>query len=366
MFNNARIALFRTVVVLPIVFAANLIAQDSTIPRCDPKPVVWLADFQPKDGALTEDQRSARDLIRYANRFKADGDYEMAEETYQRVITFDSSFPFAHYQLACNYELWGKHSLAVKSFTRAIEQGFDAFPTALDDDELGGIRERPEFSGELAKLREAYIASLPTKVGQPIAVPAVGVKPAGGWPVLFMLHGYGDSNVSYLDNARPWSDQGFVVVTLPGSVPGRSGSFIWALDSIDPTYADIQAVLKSPLLAEVNQEAVYLLGFSQGALHSMLVAAKHPDKFAGVVALSPGGSLADQLYEPKIARTDSPPCLFFIHGEQEPHAPIVTRWSRACGRAGWRFKSAVHPGRHHFPENWDEMQKDVAAFLRSK
>ena len=35
----------------------------------------------------------------------------------------------------------------------------------------------------------------------------------------------------------------------------------------------------------------------------------------------------------------------------------------ACEEAGWQFDSRVHPGAHHFPENWEAMRPEVAAFL---
>ena len=106
-----------------------------------------------------------------------------------------------------------------------------------------------------------------------------------------------------------------------------------------------------------------LLGFSQGALHALLLAAEQPGLYAGVVALSPGGSLAERLVPPPLNQNQRPGRVVFIHGSQEPHAPYVRIWSDACQAAGWKFDGRTHPGSHHFPENWEEMQPEIAAFL---
>jgi predicted esterase len=106
-----------------------------------------------------------------------------------------------------------------------------------------------------------------------------------------------------------------------------------------------------------------VLGFSQGALHAMLIAAEHPNTYAGVVALSPGGSLARRLADPPLNRDERAARCAFIHGEQEPHAPYVEIWDIACSKAGWKFYTATHPGGHQFPDNWPELQPEIATFL---
>lgn len=207
-------------------------------------------------------------------------------------------------------------------------------------------------------------ASSSTRVGQAIAIRPSGKRPAAGWPMILLLHGYGDSNLSYVDFARDWAELGFVAVAVPGSVPARNGHFLWSLESTEPTHQDLQAIIRSPLFGSlVNRDQVFLLGFSQGALHAMLLAAEQPDLYAGVVALSPGGSLADRLDPPPLNRNQRPGRIVFIHGTEEPPAPYVRIWSSACQSAGWKFDSKTHPGGHHFPEDWDEMQAKVATFL---
>jgi predicted esterase len=133
--------------------------------------------------------------------------------------------------------------------------------------------------------------------------------------------------------------------------------------STEPTQQDLQSVIRSPIFdALADRKKVFLLGFSQGALHALLLTAEHPELYAGVVTISPGGSLGKGLAHPKLSPTQISRCMF-IHGLQEPHAPIVRIWSNACQAAGWKFDSKTHPGGHRLPENWEQMRPEVADFL---
>ena len=182
-----------------------------SIPRLEPKPLVWLDDWPglaPEPAA----RQDARDLVDMADQLKAFEEFSEAESYYQSAMQADPTWAYPPYQLACNYELWNRHEQATPQFARAMELGFDDFPTALTDDELGRIREGASFTASLHEIRERYIASADTRVGVPIAVRPHGDMPVNGWPVMLLLHGYGDSNVSYLDNAEQWAELGFVAV----------------------------------------------------------------------------------------------------------------------------------------------------------
>ncbi len=344
--------------------SASPVGSHLSVPRLEPNPVVWLADRRDAE-TMPPAREEAQGWLSLADQLKASKKFADAEKAYQQAMTADPTWAYPAYQLACNYELWGQHDRAVTTYAHAMDLGFDDFPTALVDDELGQIRDGADFPKTLAAIRQRYLESSASRAGQPIAIRPSGEQPASGWPMMMMLHGYGDTNLNYLDFAQDWADLGFVAVAVPGSVPARSGHYQWAMESTEPTDQDLQAIMKSPLFdGLVNRDQVFLLGFSQGALHAMLLAAEQPDRYAGVVSLSPGGSLAGRLAPPPLNTTQRPGRCYFIHGEEEPHAPYVRIWSQACQDSGWKFASATHPGGHHFPEDWDAMQPKIAAFLK--
>jgi predicted esterase len=335
---------------------------DLSVPRLERKNVVWIDSWRGSEKTAPARQ-VAEKLLSFGDRLKAAKKYAEAEKYYERSMAADPAWAYPAYQQACNYELWNRNERAVPMYAKAMELGFDDFPAALVDTELGQIRSRPDFTATLLKIRERYIAVSASRVGQPIALRADGNKPADGWPMMLLLHGYGDSNLSYLSEAHQWAKLGFVAVTIPGTVPSRSGCFQWDMESTEPTQQDLQAVIQSPIFdALADRKKVFLLGFSQGALHALLLTAEHPELYAGVVSISPGGSLWKRLAHPKLSQTRFARCMF-VHGLQEPHAPLVRIWSNACQAAGWKFDSKTHPGGHRFPENWDQMRPEVAAFL---
>ena len=297
---------------------------DLSVPSLPPKPLIWIEDWK-GEAELPQERVNAEAVARMADSMKSRRNYSNAARSYRTAIATDPTWPYPVYQAACNFELWGKHEEAVAEFNKAIELGFNDFPTLAGDDELGKIRERPEFTAQLEKVRERYLRGAGNLVGQPIAVRPKGTQPASGWPVMLLLHGFGDSNLSYLEQAEKWAQEGFLTVAVPGSVPAGDGRYQWAHESAKTTHSDLQSILNSPLLKMIiDLKQVYLLGFSQGALHSMVLTSEHPEIYAGVVALSPGGSFSDQLLTPKLNPTQRPAKLYFTHGDQEPHAALVT------------------------------------------
>lgn len=341
-------------------------ADDLSIPKLAPKALVWVEDWK-GEPEVTPARAEATDLMHHGDALKSQGDYAAAEKTYQQAMEADPTWDYPSYQMACNCELSGRSDRSKAFLDQAIERGLDDFPTVLADDELGALRKRSDFPQTLKLVRERYMASSATKVGQPIAVRPTGEKPKLGWPVMVLLHGYGDTNLSYLDHAQMWADAGFVAIAVPGSVPTSRGRFMWDLESADPTQQDVQAILKSPLLTGViNPMKVFLQGFSQGALHAMTLTIEHPEQYAGVLSVAPGGSFADKIVDPKLPTNSPWPVrVVFIHGEREPHAAMVENWRRACEQANWKFRSRTHPGGHHYPQNWADMHFDFAAFLLS-
>ncbi len=337
-------------------------SADLSMPRFEPRPVVWLNNWKPNQP--TESRSEAEQFLQKGDALKAQGMYDSAEEMYLSASNADPNFAFPMYQLACNYELAGRHEEAVQAFRQAMERGFDDFPTALHDEELGKIRRRSDFSDSLATIRTRYIIAASDHVGQPIAVRPETDKPPQGWPIILLMHGYGDSHLNYLSEAQLWAKQGFVAVVVPGSVPTHGNYYQWSHDSIEPTHYDLQKIVQAPLFdGVVDLSRVYLLGFSQGALHAMLATQEHPNQYAGCVALSPGGSLVNQLTRPSLDPEKGTARVVLIHGDQEPHAPLVKIWARECVTAKWMFESQTHPGGHHFPDDWEQRVPGIATFL---
>ena len=336
------------------------------IPYMEPKDPLWFEDWNKTKKAFAEsnDQKQRAILqMRLGDQAKMGERYAAAVNYYQKALQLDPTLAMASYQLACNYALWEKPKEAKKAFDHAIEIGFSDYASSYADHELGAIRQLPDFTDKMRTIRDRYLKLQKSLVGQPVAFQPKGKKPETGWPVIVMLHGYGDSNLSYLTECSEWAKLGILAIALPGSIPKVADGYTWSVNSIEPTHKDIQATLNSALLKkDVDEKRVFLFGFSQGAMHGLGLLKTESMHYGGIVALSPGGQPVKYLY-PGELDAKHPRRIYFIHGKAEPHAPLADLYRKACHNAQWPFKLLVHPGGHEFPENWEEQRAPAMRFM---
>lgn len=131
-------------------------------------------------------------------------------------------------------------------------------------------------------------------VRQPLTPPPPGARP----PLLALAHGVG-SNERDLFGLAPQLDPRCVVVSARAPLTRAPGSYAWfsveftpqgtviapeQLDASRKLYAEFVRAAATAYGADPAQ--VYTLGFSQGAIISLVTALTHPGLFAGVVALA--------------------------------------------------------------------------------
>ena len=192
-----------------------------------------------------------------------------AEAAYRKALEVRPGYPEASYQLACNWALAGKYEEVLKELDHAIELGFSAYPSARFDDDMAAIAQSPRYQSMLTKIRDRY-ASSNVEAGTPVVFkPIKRPTGSGRYPLMLLLHGYGDSHESYFDEAEEWAKLGFVAVAVPGSLPSNPGAFIWSEDDLATTHEQLQAIISSPVVKEdIDPERVFVLGFSQGGMHA--------------------------------------------------------------------------------------------------
>jgi len=152
-------------------------------------------------------------------------------------------------------------------------------------------------------------------------------------PLLLLLHGYG-ANEDDLFSLAPYLDGRFMVVSARAPIMLQPMSYAWFNLGFTP-----QGIVVNPeevessrrtvhkFLGEIveaydcDPKAVYLMGFSQGAMLSLAVALTYPGSAAGVVAMS--GRVSPQALEQiadKDALTGLP--IFVAHGSRDMLIPI--------------------------------------------
>jgi phospholipase/carboxylesterase len=158
-----------------------------------------------------------------------------------------------------------------------------------------------------------------------VAVPAAP-------PLLLLLHGYG-SNEHDLFDLADWLDPRLHVVSARAPLALPWGGFAWyhlggAPGNLVPDPAsraaalDLLAKFVADLPARVGADPrrVYLLGFSQGAVLSLGLAMRAPERLAGVVVASGYLDPALRIDPPSAGLTDLP--VLQIHGAYDDVIPI--------------------------------------------
>lgn len=157
----------------------------------------------------------------------------------------------------------------------------------------------------------------------------LGEKP----PLLLLLHGYG-ANEDDLFSLAPYLDERFLVLSARAPISLRGMGYAWfnlgftpqgiAVDpeEIEAARQTLRDFIAEAVAAyECDPNAVYLVGFSQGAMMSLAVALTVPGVAAAVVAMS--GRLLPQTVAQitdKDALIGLP--VFVVHGTRDAVVPI--------------------------------------------
>ena len=169
-------------------------------------------------------------------------------------------------------------------------------------------------------------------------VPPAAAKPA---PVILYLHGgsaRGDlaKHRSMGLPARLAKEKDFPFIVVAPLLPKGE---IWTNDR------ELIALLDHVLAKQrADKTRVFVTGHSMGGRGALYLAYKHPERFAGVAALSAVSPIAHWATKLK----DVP--LFYIHGAKDVQAPVADadELMVAIRNAGGDFKYDRYPDRDHF------------------
>jgi phospholipase/carboxylesterase len=176
---------------------------------------------------------------------------------------------------------------------------------------------------------------------------------AGAEPrLMILLHGLGDSMEGYrwVPDAMRMPEMNYLLVNAPDAY---YGGFSWYDIYNDPGPGiERSRKLLFELLDDMRErkfppEKTVVLGFSQGCLMSLEIAARHPRRLAGIVGIS------GYAHEPeKMALEFSPVALeqrlLITHGTQDPLIPIdkvrpqIEVLKRAGLKINWREFAKPH------------------------
>lgn len=205
---------------------------------------------------------------------------------------------------------------------------------------------------------EAPAKPSPTSQTQPSAQPVVllpdGEPPQEGWPTVVMLHGYRSNERDFVPVGRLAAAEGLAAVSLPAPFERGEGHYHWKQGQPEHTHTyvqDVVAGLDATKEGLLDTRRLWLAGFSQGAMHSVHLASKHPDAYHGVLAISPAGWTAapEAVANPDVRRD-----FVLVGGRAEkPRYRDSFRATRDILAASkLPLETIEHDGGHQFPPHW--------------
>ena len=355
---------------LPLVALAQDPAPSATpappSPSADVEAQIQKAVFEARAeilNLLLDDEAGIADWVDKGDQLKSDEDFLGAAVHYAIALRVDPKLHDVAYQLACTFSLWGYSELALDWLEKAVTKGFWGHPVMVEDPDLEALRKEARYLAALKTVKGRYPAAAKANAGEAHLYAPSGPAPAEGWPVVVLMHGWGDSAESYRELAKEITAEGLVGLALPGAVPQMQNSYRWPIDSYESTHAYLQQRLNAERKrGNLDLSQVYLLGFSQGALHAVGVLAGYPNHYRGALAISPGGRLeAPTAIQGQTARR-----LTIVVGKEEPEGNRDL--AEACVKL-WQSKSLPvqaiqHAGGHHFPEDFSDRLPKLLKWLQ--
>lgn len=266
----------------------------------------------------------------------------------------------ASYKAASLLARRGDDDAALVYLEIADEQGV-LFPLQLTGNaDFDDLRTTPTYLAALANAQRTYDAISPDLVGATggVLLPGAGAPPAACRPVVVWLHGYGINGFIH-EGFQPLADTGAILLGINGTeMLDSHTSFRWSVDGFEQTHLAVQKQLDQLAKTDcINRKRVYLMGFSQGALHGGALLAQHPDAYAGALLMSPGGRQPNPTTSKARGKR-----VVVINGKQEGPGNLQRAEAfRTLFGPGNVVQSRVHEGEHEFPDDW---QRSLPAALR--
>jgi predicted esterase len=190
-----------------------------------------------------------------------------------------------------------------------------------------------------------------------------------------MVHGRGATAESILTLAEEVGQPELAnLAYIAPQAPGHAWypfSFLAPIERNEPHLSSalrtLEEVLAELAAAGIPPERTVLLGFSQGACLSLEFAARHAQRFAGVVALS-GGLIGPPGTPREYPEAFDGTPVFLGCSDRDPHVPAerVHESAEVFRRMGARVTARIYPGLGH-TVNQDELSwvADLLATLAS-
>ncbi|GHB13301.1 alpha/beta hydrolase [Shewanella indica] len=305
-------------------------------------------------------QANAEDFIAQGDNEKSRyNNYAGALAYYLMATERDSSNIWAPYQAAGTLAMLELKDQAIEMLQLADSRGLWQQIMLEEDDELNAIRDSDEYRAVLEKVKRRYPQHAKDAGTAYIHHPH-GTAPEGGWPVLVWLSGYGTEGSNSTHMAELLTSERAIFIGINGTEKLNEHSFRWATTETESSHRAVQQALAlAAKTSPVNKQKVALMGFSQGALHSAHLLAKHPNDYVGALLLSAGGMQTE-------LKTSAPAGkrLVISYGEQEHSSNLaLDKQLEQFFSLDNQLQLKPHQGGHFFDDAWQQKYPDYVNFV---
>jgi phospholipase/carboxylesterase len=151
--------------------------------------------------------------------------------------------------------------------------------------------------------------------------------PGKKYPALFLMHGMGSNEQNMLSLAHGLEDS-FFIFSIRGHLTQGQGFAYFTIQGFGKPHREVfdDAISRlatfidyASMNEEIDQEQLFLMGFSQGAIVSMTLALTLGNKIKGIVALS--GYIPPFVKEEYMINPGEQLSMFISHGEYDQILP---------------------------------------------
>tara|TARA_E500000318_G_scaffold14854_6_gene15123 strand:- start:156312 stop:157328 length:1017 start_codon:yes stop_codon:yes gene_type:complete len=306
--------------------------------------------------------QSVQDLADRYDRAYASERYELALKTAEQILDLYPESAWWQFNTGTVLARLGRTDESIEHLRRCADLGFSGLRSFEQNADLDPLRSDERFEEILDQVRTSAterMNAFQDKAKRHDPLLYIPDRGSGDrlLPIIIALHGTGmdgrPMHDALLETAK---DQGMILVS-PDALRASGNGFSW-------TYRDESEWFVEHLIDRMveehggNPNAVYLIGFSQGANIALNMGRTHPSMFRGIIPICGH-------YESQVATLDGVPSPFYLMtGARDNWRGTYAAAKRDFRDAGGEAEIRMLPGLgHQLPQGRTALREFKKAFL---
>ncbi len=218
------------------------------------------------------------------------GDYDKSIEIGLKLIERTPRDSNVQYNLACLYALKGDKATALDWLKKSADGGFFDIRLARTDPDLKSLHGEAAYKSALETIQgnsERALGEFKSKAeaSKPLVVVPPDLDKSKPAPLIVALHPYGATAEWIVGRWRDVAKERGAILAAPRAVRSEGQGFQWG--AVNEADLIVTNALKQVMGEHnIDKDRVVLTGYSQGAMMSFALGAKHAKVFSGVIPVA--------------------------------------------------------------------------------